>query len=144
MKVCSVCKEELPLVDFYKQSANKDGLAYRCKSCDRVARRAFSQSTRGKKLTRDANRRHKYNMSPEEFENLWELQNGKCAVCSIELDDSFVKQHKPNKVVIDHNHKTGKVRGLLCTKCNKGIGLLGDTGVNLYLAWKYLLNAEIH
>jgi hypothetical protein len=44
-------------------------------------------------------------------------------------------------ICIDHCHETGKVRGLLCRKCNTGIGMLGDTLVQLRLAVKYLENS---
>lgn len=56
-------------------------------------------------------------------------QNGLCAVCQIELTDD---------PVTDHCHDTGRVRGILCRKCNTGIGLLGDDPANLLRAYRYL------
>lgn len=137
-KRCSSCHETKTLDCFYKQSANKDGLAYRCKFCDKKARSVHSKTLRGKELTRNRNRKCKYGVSPEQFKEMWDSQEGKCTICSVDLDDSFIKQHRTNKAVIDHCHDTGKVRGLLCTKCNKGLGLFNDCHLAVYSAYKYL------
>lgn len=51
----------------------------------------------------------------------------KCSVCK---DKSSLS--------VDHNHTTGKIRGILCNNCNRGIGLLGDTPESLLKAYKYL------
>ena len=69
----------------------------------------------------------KYGMSPEAYQVLWDQQNGKCAIClrgEIEL-------------CVDHNHITGRVRGLLCQKCNLGVAPFDDVAV-LYRAIAYL------
>lgn len=67
---------------------------------------------------------------------LWERQRGKCAVCNIEL----VKHGKDTH--IDHNHTTMQVRGLLCPKCNLGIGLLQDSAEVCSAAAEYLRNSK--
>jgi len=56
-------------------------------------------------------------------------QDGKCGICAKKLDESFC---------VDHDHDTGRVRGLLCHNCNKGLGLLGDTVDSVEAALKYL------
>jgi len=57
----------------------------------------------------------KYNLSHDEWVELWEIQDGRCVICG--------KQFKtPSDACIDHNHETKKVRGLLCRECNLGIG----------------------
>lgn len=70
-----------------------------------------------------------YNMSKEEYDKLFEKQTGKCAICFSE---------SKTKLCVDHSHATGKVRGLLCKKCNSAIGLLQDNTEFLYRAIKYL------
>ena len=60
-----------------------------------------------------------YDLSYENWLKMWENQDGKCAICGTSFD-------KPSDVCIDHNHKTGEIRGLLCNKCNFAIGLLND------------------
>jgi len=66
------------------------------------------------------------------YNKLFNDQNGLCACCT-RHQSSFVKLF-----AVDHNHKTGKVRGLLCDPCNKGIGLLQDSTDVLYKAFNYL------
>ena len=66
--------------------------------------------------TRKKNRlARQYGITPEELVKMAELQGGKCAIC-----------FKKVKLVIDHSHSSGKVRGLLCSPCNLGIGCLNE------------------
>lgn len=69
----------------------------------------------------------RYGLSPTEFYLLVGSQEEKCAICG-----EKVKLH------IDHNHKTGEVRGLLCGNCNRGLGLFKDDTRRLSSAIKYL------
>lgn len=70
-----------------------------------------------------------YGLSEEQFSALLHEQRGACAICR----KRFVK-----RPVIDHDHATGKVRGLLCRQCNSGIGMFGDQPSMLLLAASYL------
>lgn len=68
-----------------------------------------------------------FNITPEEVEQMKLNQNGLCKIC------------RKNKAKhLDHNHITNKTRGILCTKCNFGIGLFNDSIENLLSAIKYL------
>lgn len=62
-----------------------------------------------------------YGLTPEDYEAMVLAQNNKCAICDSEHLSAYGRFH------IDHCHTTGKVRGLLCTRCNTGIGMLGDS-----------------
>ena len=75
----------------------------------------------------------KYGLSITEFDNLLLSQDNRCAICKEPLD-----LQNPKNVNIDHNHLTGKVRGILCLKCNVAIGLLRDNPEYVYNAYKYL------
>ena len=146
MKTCTVCRELKSLVEFYNSKAYKDGKSYRCKSCDKLARRKYNEKHRKQRLInqRKANLKHKYGMSVKDFDNLWEKQKGCCAICNKKLSNDSGRNHRHDKVVVDHCHTTKKVRGLLCTMCNKGIGLLKDDKSIVKNALTYLQNAEIH
>jgi hypothetical protein len=72
-----------------------------------------------------------YGIDIEEFERLKEKQNNRCAVCDRET-----------KLCIDHDHSSGKVRGLLCNSCNSGIGFLGDDDAGVKKALDYLKAAD--
>lgn len=74
----------------------------------------------------------KFNISLEDFKNLILIQNNKCKICS-----------KESKLVIDHNHTNGKIRGLLCDSCNKGLGFFKDKIESLSSAINYLNKNEI-
>ena len=75
------------------------------------------------------NRKRTYGISEEDYTILLEKCQGVCPICS-----------STGPLVIDHNHSTGKVRGLLCNTCNTGIGKLGDTAESLQRALDYLTN----
>lgn len=76
-----------------------------------------------------------YKMTDAEFNELWNVQSGRCAICRVEL---LPRGRQPNAVAVDHNHDTGSVRGLLCQACNRGIGLFYDNPSILQSAAKYL------
>ena len=73
----------------------------------------------------------KYNITIDDFENLRELQKNKCAIC-------FGEMILPRDCNIDHNHDTDKVRGLLCNRCNRALGLFRDNAEILKNAIIYL------
>jgi len=71
---------------------------------------------------------NKYNMTLEQYKALAKKQNNRCAIC---YNDGVVLN-------VDHCHDTGKVRGLLCSSCNRGLGFLGDTVKGVKRALDYL------
>lgn len=97
-----------------------------------IVRLCASCSKRPKEL---AYRVKKYGMTTEDFYARVKAQRGECSICK------WVPV-EPIDLVIDHCHKTGGVRGLLCNGCNSAIGMLGDTSAGLFLAYKYLLAFE--
>lgn len=152
VKICKKCKEEYPatIEFFHRNNASKDGLAYRCKKCRKEYNISHYNRNRQKiqkvhrKYQKKNNDRiykqrkesgkdweyklkHLYGLSLEEYNNMLNKQKNKCLICGIN-----------KKLDIDHNHKNGKVRGLLCQKCNKGIGLLKENELILFNSIKYL------
>lgn len=69
-----------------------------------------------------------YGISLEDYQKLYEAQNGACLIC----------ENKEERLYVDHCHKEGIVRGLLCRNCNTGIGMLGDNILTLEKAINYL------
>ncbi len=81
----------------------------------------------------------KYNISEDEYSEMLARQDGKCAVCGKKFD----LEHKyARSIHIDHSHKTGKFRGLLCSDCNLGLGRFKDDPKLLATAIAYLLDKE--
>ncbi len=115
LKTCPRCKVEKPLTEFYKRSDRPSGLASHCKACNKIA-------------TVKAFRKKKYGISHEQLEEMLAEQDYKCPICGILLDTFCV----------DHDHASGKVRGLLCNNCNKGLGMFKDNSLYLSKAIIYL------
>ena len=110
---CSQCEVVKPLDDFWTAWDNR--YSYRrtrsyCKEC-------------GKKY----NDQVKYKLSPADKQRLYEQQEGRCAICG-----------KDGRLVVDHNHSTGEVRGLLCSQCNTALGMFKDNPDLLAIALDYL------
>lgn len=75
--------------------------------------------------------RYEYDLACEEYERMLAEQDGKCAICRVSQEGK--------KLSIDHNHQTGQIRGLLCQKCNIGIGHFDDDITRLLHAVHYLV-----
>lgn len=87
-------------------------------------------------------RKSKYGITEEQFNSLLEAQGGKCAICQNVLnhrDSGDDYRGREYCLHVDHNHETGIVRGLLCGRCNRGLGFFGDDVELLSAAWVYLL-----
>lgn len=104
----------------YKASARKRALDYHYRNRDRenAEHRAYLF-------------RVKYGITPEQYEDLSEKQNGGCAICQRPCPSG-------RRLAVDHDHETGRVRGLLCMDCNQGLGKFGDDISRLKAAVQYL------
>jgi hypothetical protein len=114
---CATCLTEKLVTNFYYNKVYKTHFA-ECKNCSKKRRRV-------NKLTKN------YNTTEKEIKKLLKLQDNKCLICNC-----CIKK----KYCIDHNNKTKIVRGLLCTKCNTGLGMLQDNPKILKAAISYLKN----
>lgn len=103
-KRCPACQTFKPHSEFYKNQKYGNGLHYQCKPCD--AKAEFKGRLK-----------RKYGITPEDYETLLQQQSGVCAIC-LEVGT--------RKLSVDHCHRTGKIRALLCQKCNSAIGLLNE------------------
>ena len=89
--------------------------------------RNFNRTPHGKLVYRKWILKTAYNFTPEGWDALLISQGGRCGICPATTG-----------LCVDHDHKTGKVRGLLCRRCNAGIGLLQDTTEGVAAALVYL------
>jgi len=143
MKVCSHCRQEKPLSEYYitkkrlKSGKIKEQPRYICKACDRKAKRERDRRTpeqRAEKHLQD-----KYGISLNDKRQMIINQNCKCKICPRSLSkDDLSKSH------VDHCHETGYIRGILCSNCNRGIGHLQHDTKILVSAIQYLVQAEQH
>ena len=82
---------------------------------------------------RKDNLKHRYGITEEQYDQMFKKQNGKCAICN---------QISEKALSVDHCHDTGKIRGLLCGNCNRGIGCLKDDENRIIKAAEYVKNAK--
>lgn len=91
---------------------------------------------------RNASRRRKYNLSESEIEDILNRQGYKCGICERSLPSKEERKapgfRLGNREHVDHCHTTGEVRGLLCGKCNRALGRLGDDLESVLRALDYI------
>lgn len=85
------------------------------------------------------NMRRMYGIGPEEYDRMVEEQSGKCLICRLPPSG----KGKNAVLHIDHCHETGRVRGLLCSNCNWGIGLFKDDPEILRRAMEYVEGGDL-
>lgn len=160
-KYCPKCSQHLPLEMFGKNKAHTNGIRNYCKSCHRLGcaqwsaknrdkvlehRRQYYQKNQQRVKERLQKQKHenpevfklwmhrgklkKYGLTEHSYESLKKAQNGVCAICG--------KADKIKMLAVDHDHKSGQVRGLLCSKCNIGLGCFKDNIKLLVGAVDYL------
>jgi len=125
-KACSVCFRLLPLDAFSKAKGKRKGRCPECKRCRKEYKAQTREHNRWVALHR------LYGVTKEQFEMMLKSQQGSCKICGTDSPG----QH--GVFVVDHCHKTGKVRGLLCSRCNTSIGQMDHDPGKLQLAIKYL------
>lgn len=155
MKYCSGCDEDLELSAFGKDKYRKDGLTSKCKKCRNKHNREYCKKNpemkkkhndlrvewrkeyyatpENKLKLRNAHLKSNYNLTHDDYCVIIEKQNGVCKIC-----EKFRLQQNKEYMAIDHCHKTGKVRGILCAWCNKALGAFNDNIEHLKNAIKYL------
>ena len=119
MKQCSRCGEVKPLNQYYAHNTTADRLYPHCKGCQG-------------EISRRSNFRRRYGITEEEYDRMFHEQRGCCAIChthQLELKKALA---------VDHDHESGKVRGLLCGPCNRALGLFKDSTASLFNAINYL------
>lgn len=125
-KLCNKCGQEKEEFDFYPRADHPHLLQSHCKRCVLDNRKLIPKSEI-KIKNRKANLKKKYGLTLEAYEALLAEQEGSCFIC-----------HSEEDLVVDHDHDTGDVRGILCRKCNSGLGMFKDNPELLTKAAEYL------
>ena len=138
MKTCKICNQPKPLTEFYQTVRNGEPYGHhgKCKSC--YIKKQQKNYDPIKK--RDENLKRLYGIGLNEYKNLLDNQNGKCAICGT-TEPGGRKSGRGGAVdvfYVDHDHKTEKVRGLLCNVCNRTMGYVGENSGVLEEMIKYL------
>lgn len=127
-KTCSRCGEEKPIDNFYRYKPA-------CKVCLCEAQRRLRASRPN--YHRANNLKQRYGISIDEYQTLLTSQNSTCPICKVEISDTL-EYKRQRTVVVDHNHDTGEVRGILCWSCNLVLGHARESTDILYKAIVYL------
>jgi hypothetical protein len=128
-KVCRLCRERKP-ISLFRVAVRRttDGLDVFCREC----RAKYDQNIL---------RQHKYKINTADYKRLYTKQHGFCAICH--QPETKMLKGTPVQLAIDHDHETGKVRGLLCSRCNLTLGQVGDSIELLESAIYYLRQGGI-
>lgn len=151
MKRCSKCDKKYPATTeyFYQHKSKKDGLDSWCKQCEKKRHQSkkfrithkkgvekYRRSEKGKEAYRKGRYKRSYGITLDDYDKMFEQQNGVCAICG-EINDGG------RRLCVDHDHKTNKIRGLLCGNCNKALGFVKEDIVILSKIANYILENRI-
>lgn len=139
-QVCTGCGREKSLDAFYRYTENDPHVTgkphARCKQCQNEARGIHRRNNpESAAAVRRRQKLKRYGLTPEDYNRMVEDQGGNCAIC---LREGVLDPGSLMRLGVDHNHRTGKVRGLLCRPCNRAIGIFGDDAAVLDRAAAYL------
>jgi len=149
-KTCNRCQRLLPFESFNKNRTFPDGLQPYCRECHKahnadlyqrnkvnpswVAKAKERRKKWHQKNGRSAALRKLYGITVQQYEAASEAVGGLCEICG-------EKCVTGKTLAVDHDHETGAVRGLLCRKCNSGLGLFNDSTELLKAAAEYLIRS---
>jgi hypothetical protein len=135
-RACTKCGQPKPPDGFYPDKSKPTGRHSVCKECVKADRR--KRYAQDPELFRERNRAsarrnpnmhratnlRRYGLTIAEYDRMWTEQEGVCAAC--DQPETATNQFGKRRLAVDHDHTTGRVRGLLCSTCNRALGLLGD------------------
>ena len=124
-KQCSKCKINKDQSLFYKNKTRPDGLSPQCKQCAEAAKTPEARQRGSLKF--------RYGITIKDYDDMLLKQKGMCKICKSK-ESGYGRKY----FCVDHNHKTNKIRGLLCYSCNLGLGKFKDDISILKAAIKYL------
>jgi hypothetical protein len=157
VKTCTKCGETKPKLSFYLHRGTADGRSTYCAECQKAQTRAWNAANREKIAARNAawaaanpdrkKRDHRqywlklYGLDQAAYAAMLADQGGVCAICRLPEQYIDPRTGEPRRLAVDHCHETGKVRGLLCGRCNRSIGQFANDHERLTRAAEYLKKA---
>jgi hypothetical protein len=128
-KRCPHCKQVKPVTEFRKDTKRPDGRGGYCCACANMRNR--EAHSRNKTRTKARHLRALHGITRDDYLAMLNAQGGGCAICGKPQDEN--RWHP-----LDHDHKTGKVRGILCNQCNTALGGFRDNPQFMLAAIEYL------
>jgi hypothetical protein len=138
---CRLCGEMKRVEDFYPHSRIARGRQYWCKTCTAQKRRERAVVPADPTVTRKYKLKRSYGITQEDYDAMYERQNGCCAICG-----AAKERWKPGAglkgrqrfLVVDHDHQTSRVRALLCWHCNCGLEHFLENPTIMFAAIRYM------
>jgi hypothetical protein len=158
-RLCRTCGVRKKPEEFRSDKRHKDGLAWHCRECAYAGERLWRENNleqyrdnaRGgqrdryrkrpehyQEILRRSRIRTKYGIEVEDVERMLDAQRWQCAICEKKVVRRGFNRKLGNVACVDHNHETKKIRGILCSYCNRALGLFGDSAERLDVAARYL------
>lgn len=137
VKNCAQCKKTRLIKFFYKAKDTRTGFTRCCKECDLKRLKESHKANPSNQRIRDYKKRFGDTFTLPMFKQMEKEQNNLCAICFRE-ERAHHQSGTLKKLAVDHDHMTGKIRGLLCSACNTAIGKLRDNVEVLKSAINYL------
>jgi len=133
MRYCNKCEVLLIIGNNWLESCKRNS-DYTCTTCRNSKAREWRKSNpdKVKYIFKKYSLKKRYGITLDEYLDKVLEQENRCAICDLKGED-FSRD-----LAVDHNHITGKVRGLLCTNCNTAIGKLNDDSILIQKALDYL------
>lgn len=137
-KKCSTCGEVKPVSDFGFQRGR---LRHHCKVCKNIESKEWYENNKERKkqlsqqyrdIKKNQDLKKSYKITLDDYNRMLAEQGESCKICSTH------QNQLKRRLCVDHDHATGKVRGLLCDTCNRSLGLLKDNIEVMKKAVKYL------
>lgn len=127
-KRCSKCRADKPTEEFWKDSSRHDGLNHHCNTCSSAKFKKWKDEH--PEHVKSHRLKARYGIDRTEYFKIAEEQNNLCKICN-----------RKRKLFVDHCHDTGKIRGLLCQKCNSALGFLDDDVSHVRSMLEYMENS---
>ena len=134
-KICIHCNVRKRTNSFYFNKTMRDGLRSTCKECDYKYTQEWREANpqRGREHQRKGRLKRRYGLTLTAYAALKEAQGNCCAACGISFQ-SMINKH----IHVDHDHASGKIRGILCRGCNVALGAMTDDPVKITSLLKYI------
>lgn len=130
-KKCPKCGDIKQYSEFYKNKFSKINCSPYCKVCSNLRTTSWARNNRDKIPITGYSLKRRYGISSEDYENILIKQQYVCVICQNKCKTG-------RNLAVDHDHNNGKIRGLLCSSCNQGLGNFKDSKELLQKAIKYL------
>ena len=129
IKICTKCKKEKLVSEFYKSKDHKGGFYTACKECakqyqlnhkEKLKKQCKDWYKKNKNKVRNNALLRNYGITLDNYNDMFMNQRGCCAICGKHQAESTLS------LSVDHSHKSGEIRGLLCGKCNHALGNVNE------------------